>query len=297
MVSTHHRVQTVSKRSNLDDQGVRLMQLQRLTCLLTLGLLAPVFSTSAFADEPKGDLAKVQGTWTAKIGPEKNIPITLTIKDDKTELKLTGPGGVEVKLTATIKIDEKASPKSYDLSNLTAPDGNELPDIKAIYKLDGDTWTTCSGGPGNDRPTKFEAGDEGPPNLTVWTRVKEEKTTSDLDKLQGIWTAGVGANDDVVVTLKIKEKTYTATYDRGDGTKVELKGEIKLDEKASPKNLDFVKTERNDGDDARDNLGIYTLEGESLKVCLGMPGNPRPSKFEKGTDGAPMLITFKKKKD
>jgi uncharacterized protein (TIGR03067 family) len=257
-------------------------------------------SASALAEEPKGDLAKLQGAWTAKVGPDKNIPITLAIKGNAIELTGTRPGGEEFKLTGELKIDEKASPKSFNWAKLTNRDGNELPENLGIYKLDGDSWTVCAGGPGNERPTKFEAGEGGPPNLLTWARVKEKADEKpdkgDLARFQGTWLAPAGANDEVVVTMTVKDNAYTARWDRGDGTKVELKGEIRINEKATPKTIDFFNSQRNDGDDARDNLGIYTFEGDAIRICVGGAGNERPTEFKRGDDGAPLLLIFTKKK-
>jgi uncharacterized protein (TIGR03067 family) len=270
----------------------------RAIASLTFLFAAIVTAEPALADEPTGDLAKLQGSWSAKVGPDKNVPITLTVKDNKIELKVTRPDGEEIKLTGQIKLDEKASPKASDWIEFTGPDGQELGDNKAIYKLEGDTWTTCSGGPGNDRPTKFEAGEDGPPNLTVWTRVKEKaEEKSDLDKIQGTWLAPAGPNDEVMISLTIKDQKYIARYDKGDGTNVEIKGEVKIDDKGKLKTIDFVKSERNDGEDAKDNLGIYTFDGEKFKVCVGGGGNARPTEFKKGDEGTPMLLIFAKKKD
>jgi uncharacterized protein (TIGR03067 family) len=123
-----------------------------------------------------------------------------------------------------------------------------------------------------------------------------DEPKGDLAKFQGVWTAPAGPNDEVVVTLTVKDKNYTAKWDRGDGSTVELKGEIVVNEAPNLKTLDFVKSQRNDGDDARDNLGIYTFEGEKLKVCVGGPGNERPTEFKKGEDGAQLLLHFSKKK-
>ncbi len=258
-------------------------------------------ATSTRADEPKGDLAKLQGSWSAKVGPDKSIPITLTVKDSTITLKVTRPDDEVIELKGELKLDDKASPKTSDWIKFTSPDGQELGDNKAIYKLEGDTWTTCSGGPGNDRPTKFEPGEGGPPNLTVWTRVKEKADDKapkgDLAKIQGTWTAPAGPNDEVTITLTIKDNKYEAKWDKGDGTSVELKGEVVIKEDPKLKTIDFVKAQRNDGDDARDNLGIYEFDGDRFKVCVGGAGNERPTEFKKGDDGAPLLLIFSKKKD
>jgi hypothetical protein len=41
-------------------------------------------------------------------------------------------------------------------------------------------------------------------------------------------------------------------------------------------------------------LGIYELDGSTLRVCLGEPGDPRPTKFHGG--GTYTLEVFKREK-
>ncbi len=125
------------------------------------------------ADAPKDDLAKLQGKWSATVGPNKDIPIVFEIKDRTVTLIVTIEGEDRT-ITGELKIDETKSPKHLDWLKFTTPDGQELDDNLAIYKIDGDELTTCSGGPGNERPTEFKEGEGGPPNLTVLKRVKDE---------------------------------------------------------------------------------------------------------------------------
>jgi len=254
------------------------------------------------ADEPRGDLGKLQGNWITKIGPNKDLPISLNIKESKFDLKLTRPDGQEVKLKADLKINEKADPKTFDLTNIQGSDAQEIGDILGIYKLEGDSWTTCSGGPGNDRPGKFEVGQGGPPNLSIWTRVKdkadEKPLPGDLARFQGTWLAPAGPNDEVMITMTVKVNNYTARWDAGDGTRVEIKGEMRVNEKATPnKTIDFFHSQRNDGENARDNLGIYDFDGDKIKICVGGGGNERPTEFKKGESGLPLLLIFTKQKD
>ncbi len=150
--------------------------------ILLAALLLPWISPfAALADEkadaPKGDLGKLQGTWTAKVGPEKNVPIVLTIQGKAVTLKITGPDGQEYNSKGEIKVDESAKPfKTIDWVKFTRPDGEEAPENLALYEfLDADTVRLCSGGPGNERPTEFKAGDGGPPNILELKRTPTPK--------------------------------------------------------------------------------------------------------------------------
>jgi uncharacterized protein (TIGR03067 family) len=126
-------------------------------------------------DAPKGDLGKLQGKWTGMSGPEKNVAIVLVLKGKNVTIKTTLPdGGQPVEHKGEIQIDEKTTPKQWDWTKFTRPDGTEEPDRLAIYELDGDTLKLCVGGPGNARPSEFQQGENGPPNLVTLTRVKDD---------------------------------------------------------------------------------------------------------------------------
>ena len=131
----------------------------------------------ASADEPKGDLAKLQGTWTANVGPEKNVPISVTIKGNAVSLTITTPNNGDFTTDGEIKIDEKAKPfKTIDWVKFTGGNGEPLPENLGLYEfVDADSLRVCSGGPGNERPAEFKAGEGGPPNLLVLTRKAAEK--------------------------------------------------------------------------------------------------------------------------
>ncbi len=124
------------------------------------------------AEDPKGDLALLQGTWTCKIGPDRSLDATLTLKGTAAEMVINRPGDDDFKIKGELKLDEKASPKTIDWVKFVMSSGDDLPDSKAIYKFEGDSWIVCSGGPGGDRPAAFKDSEDGPPMLSTWTRVK-----------------------------------------------------------------------------------------------------------------------------
>ncbi len=264
-----------------------------------LSIVAP----APAADEPKGDLARLQGSWKGKVGPGKDIPVTVTIKGNAVELVIPRPDGDEARVKGEIKLDEKASPKTLDWVNFVAPNGDDLPANLGLYKFEGETWVVCSGGPGKERPSKFEAGEGGPPNLTTWTRVdakdapaEKKPPEGDLARFQGAWTAKAEGVE-FSINLEIKGNAVTARWTRGDGTDVDIKGSMRVNEKAAPKTIDFFDFKDGTGENLKDNLGIYEFSGETIKVCTGGPGNERPTELKAGEGGPPILLVFSRKKD
>ena len=140
-----------------------------LACLVVIAS-----GSQILADDPKGDLAKVQGKWTAMVGPEDNIPLSLEIKD-KTVNVVVKLEGEELKLKGEFAIDDTKIPKEWTWLKFKGSDGNEMGENRAIYKLDGDELTICNGGPGKARPTDFKAGAEPTATLLVLKRKKDEK--------------------------------------------------------------------------------------------------------------------------
>jgi uncharacterized protein (TIGR03067 family) len=142
-------------------------------------------AVSAVADDaPRDDLAKLQGKWSAKVGQEKDIPLTLEIKDRTANLLITIQGQPR-SLQGEFTLDEAKTPKQWDWKKFKNAEGQDVPDNLSIYKIDGDTLTLCSGGPGNDRPSDFKAGQDGPPILIDFTRAKAEVKKEDAEPKPG----------------------------------------------------------------------------------------------------------------
>ncbi len=113
------------------------------------------------AADDKGDLDKLQGTWVrasierdGKPSPADELKNSrLTLKGDKYTLD----DGKE-KRTGTFKLDATKTPKTLDIISDAGP--NKGKTLKAIYKIEGDTFTYCVAPPDKDRPTEF-SGKEG----------------------------------------------------------------------------------------------------------------------------------------
>jgi uncharacterized protein (TIGR03067 family) len=149
----------------------RVLPLSLLSVAL-LTLAAPALA----ADEPavEGDLKSLQGSWTTKLGPEKDVPLVVAIKGDAVTATFKDAKGDSVVLKGKVKLDEKASPRTIDWVEFNRPDGAPAEKNQGIYEIKGDTWRVCNGGPGNPRPTEFASGFGDRPTLIVFERVKDE---------------------------------------------------------------------------------------------------------------------------
>jgi uncharacterized protein (TIGR03067 family) len=143
--------------------------------LLGVSLLVIVAAARA-EDKPAGDLGLMQGKWKTMVGPNKDIPVVLEIKGKKAKASFHDAEGKAMSIEGEVLLDEKADPKRLDWVHFTRPNGEEADPNLAIYKFNGDVLTICNGGPNNPRPTEFKNGDNGPPNLIVFEKVKDEES-------------------------------------------------------------------------------------------------------------------------
>ncbi len=145
------------------------------TLLAALALAGGPETEPVAAGVPAGDLGRLQGTWTALAGPNRDIPVELTIAGADVRVRLEiRAAGLEVNARGTIRIDESVSPRALDWVGFRGADGMALPELSGIYALEssaaGETLRVCNGGPGDRRPGAFVAGGSALADVVTFQR-------------------------------------------------------------------------------------------------------------------------------
>jgi uncharacterized protein (TIGR03067 family) len=243
----------------------------------------------------KGDeQALFQGTWrvlSAEKGGEK-LPTEL-LKDVK--LVVTGD---KIKLTilgeekeGTFKIDPTKKPKAIDLMA-------EGKTIKGIYMLSKDTLIVAASEPDQERPKEFEGGAGTQAIRIVFKREQAEKkkdtappkTKTGKATLDGSWTVasavfgGEKLPDEITKTIKVTMAKGKVSMEMMGETK---EGTYKADMKKKPATLDVAI-------DGKEMHGIFTLEGDTLKVCMAEASEGRPSEYKSEAGTQTILMTLKR---
>jgi uncharacterized protein (TIGR03067 family) len=109
----------------------------------------------------------------------------------------------------------------------------------------------------------------------------QDPASDDLKRLQGTWRMtsvvidGKKVHEDDLkhMTVIFRGDTYIV---KNEGKEVE-KGTQKLDPTKTPRAIDAHVLEG--ADKGKDQLGIYELTGDTLKICFAAPGQERPKEF------------------
>lgn len=148
--------------------------------------MAILFSllNAAPADETpkKGDLAKLQGIWAGKTGPEDSFQTTLTIKGESCSFENVTESGDKIGGTSKITIDELAKPhKTMDntIVSRLGGDGGGPKHVFGIYEfIDDNTVRICTGF--DKRPTDFRGSGSG--GFMAFTLKREPKNKQNKSK-------------------------------------------------------------------------------------------------------------------
>jgi uncharacterized protein (TIGR03067 family) len=130
---------------------------------------------------------------------------------------------------------------------------------------------------------------------TAFTAVAGPST--DAKDIQGTWIpvkaemGGVPMGNDFLTNtvMNLDGGKYVVTVSGSPD-----KGEYTLDPASKPKTMDITGTQGpNTG---RKLLCIYELDGNTLRICYGLGGSPRPTEFKSPSASKYFLVTYQRKK-
>jgi uncharacterized protein (TIGR03067 family) len=119
---------------------------------------------------------------------------------------------------------------------------------------------------------------------------------SDLGRLQGRWTARAGSRKEIQVALTIEGRRVDFDVNTAQGIRFRAQGEVKLDEKTSPRKLDWINFSSADQQEFPQIPGIYKLDGDSFTVCNGGMNGSRPKEFKPGDGVLSEVVVFQRER-
>jgi uncharacterized protein (TIGR03067 family) len=119
--------------------------------------------------------------------------------------------------------------------------------------------------------------------LSLGAAKGEDDPTKALERLRGTWEIVKAEGMVEARRMIIDQDTATMEFDKDDAKKAKYKA----DPSAKPPRIDITY-------ETKTMQGIYELDGDNLKLCLGDPDGERPTEF-KAAKGR-HLITLKRVK-
>ena len=117
--------------------------------------------------------------------------------------------------------------------------------------------------------------------LLVATPGAQDPTAKEMARLEGEWSmvsgeaSGQSMPAEMVKTGKRVAKDGETTVTLGG--RVYFKAKFKIDPSKKPKSIDYTMTEG--PTKGKTHLGIYELDGDTVKFCFAAPGKERPTDF------------------
>jgi len=133
-------------------------------------------------------------------------------------------------------------------------------------------------------------------SLAISTTAIAEDKPADEKNIQGTWLpikadlSGQPMKDEFLkkITLVLGSRTYEVAAESID------KGTFTINPTAKPKTIDIMGVE---GPNAGKRIyAIYEVHGDTLRICYGLGGSPRPAEFKSPVGSQYFLVTYKRKK-
>jgi len=143
--------------------------------LKSLCILLVISITPTWAEDKeavKKDLAALQGEWSMVSGTADGQVIPEAMRKQMKRVckdqQVTATMGPQLIFKAKITLDPAKDPRAIDFHMIQGPNAGKTQ--LGIYKLEGDTFTSCFSAPGDDRPADFVSKDGDHRTLTEWKR-------------------------------------------------------------------------------------------------------------------------------
>ena len=148
-----------------------------------IGFTCAAISLAAAEDNPaiKKDMDQLQGEWSMVSGSADGQPMPEEMRKQMKRVckgdEVTVTSGGQLFLKAKVSIDPSKTPKTidYEMTDGFTKGKTQL----GIYELDGDTFRSCFGAPGAERPKDFTSQPGDKRTSSVW---KREQTATPKQK-------------------------------------------------------------------------------------------------------------------
>ena len=137
------------------------------------------------------------------------------------------------------------------------------------------------------------------PIFLIWAAEVSDAVKKDMDQLQGEWAMVSGAADGQPMPEDMLKQMKRVC--KGDETTTTMAGQtffkakITIDPSKKPKTIDYEMLEG--FTKGKKQLGIYELEGDTLKSCFAGPGAERPTEFSSKPGDRRTFSVWKRQKE
>jgi uncharacterized protein (TIGR03067 family) len=181
-----------------------------------------------------------------------------------------------------VELDPTKTPKFFDVIFTEGPEkGNTS---RGIYQLEGDAWKICMTVTGSTRPQKFETTPGSGHALETLARETSSAVKPDIDvshlesdpAIEGEWAMVSCTRDGEPLPKQMVNigRRVARNHDSLVTFGTHFFISTKYSASAADKTVDYIHP------DGAQQFGIYEVDGDTLKLCLSAPGEPRPAEFE-----------------